>query len=154
MLGYDLEEKKRTFFNFRHTGAPHIAQRGKTPAHLLAVVQVMAMRELVLSWKRPDFDPTRSCPRRRRNRTRVIGARSRERACGVESFVREDKRNGPGTILFVPRTHENARATRIASNGRQHRLRERRTFLAFAGYAIPNANASRSTRCGSSALPS
>jgi integrase len=74
MLGYDLEEKKRTFFNFRHTGASHIAQRGKTPAHLLAVVQMMGdtsvatvnrhyfkmepelMRELVLGWKRPDVD--------------------------------------------------------------------------------------------------
>lgn len=30
----DLEDKKRTFFNFRHTGASHIAQRGQTPAHL------------------------------------------------------------------------------------------------------------------------
>jgi integrase len=41
MLRYDLEDKKRTFFNFRHTGASHITQRGKTPAHLLAVVQMM-----------------------------------------------------------------------------------------------------------------
>ncbi len=41
MLGYELEGKRRTFFNFRHTGASHIAQRGKTPAHLLAVVQMM-----------------------------------------------------------------------------------------------------------------
>jgi len=40
MLRYDLEDKKRTFFNFRHTGASHIAQRGKTPAHLLGVVQM------------------------------------------------------------------------------------------------------------------
>ena len=74
MLRYDLEDKKRTFFNFRHTGASHIAQRGKTPAHLLAVVQMMGdtsvatvnrhyfkmepelMRELVLGWKRPDVD--------------------------------------------------------------------------------------------------
>src|SRR5215210_1493964 len=29
MLGYDLEGKKGEFFNFRHTGASHIAQRGK-----------------------------------------------------------------------------------------------------------------------------
>lgn len=74
MLGYELEGKRRTFFNFRHTGASHIAQRGKTPAHLLAVVQMMGdtsvatvnrhyfkiepdlMRELVLGWKRPDVD--------------------------------------------------------------------------------------------------
>lgn len=74
VLRYDLEDKKRTFFNFRHTGASHIAQRGKTPAHLLAVVQMMGdtsvatvnrhyfkmepelMRELVLGWKRPDVD--------------------------------------------------------------------------------------------------
>jgi hypothetical protein len=41
MLGYDLEGKKRMFFNFRDTGASHIAQRGKTPAHLLAAVQMM-----------------------------------------------------------------------------------------------------------------
>ncbi|MGZ5441096.1 MAG: hypothetical protein ACXW5U_05020 [Thermoanaerobaculia bacterium] len=74
MLRYNLEDKKRTFFNFRHTDASHIAQRGKTPAHLLAVVQMMGdtsvatvnrhyfkmepelMRELVLGWKRPDVD--------------------------------------------------------------------------------------------------
>ena len=71
-LGYELEGKKRMFFNFRHTGASHIAQRGKTPAHLLAVVKMMGdtsvqtvnrhyfdiepevMQELVLGWKRPD----------------------------------------------------------------------------------------------------
>jgi hypothetical protein len=29
MLCYVLEEKKRTFFNFPHTGASHIAQRGR-----------------------------------------------------------------------------------------------------------------------------
>ena len=74
MLRCDLEGKKRTFFNFRHTGASHIAQRGKTPAHLLAVVKMMGdtsvatvnrhyfniepelMQELVLGWKRPDVD--------------------------------------------------------------------------------------------------
>jgi integrase len=72
MLGRELEGKKRIFFNFRHTGASHIAQRGKTPAHLLAVVKMMGdtsvqtvnrhyfdiepevMQELVLGWKRPD----------------------------------------------------------------------------------------------------
>lgn len=72
MLGRELEGKKRTFFNFRHTGASHIAQRGKTPAHLLAVVKMMGdtsvqtvnrhyfdiepevMQELVLGWKRPN----------------------------------------------------------------------------------------------------
>ena len=72
MLGYDLEGKKGEFFNFRHTGASHIAQRGKTPAHLLAVVKMMGdtsvetvnkhyfnieldlMQEMVLGWERPD----------------------------------------------------------------------------------------------------
>ncbi len=72
MLGRELEGKKRTFFNFQRTGASHIAQRGKTPAHLLAVVKMMGdtsvatvnrhyfnvepelMQELVLGWKRPD----------------------------------------------------------------------------------------------------
>jgi hypothetical protein len=72
MLGYDLEGKKGQFFNFRHTGASHIAQRGKTLAHLLAVVKVMGdtsvatvnkhyfnieldlMQEMVLGWERPD----------------------------------------------------------------------------------------------------
>jgi hypothetical protein len=29
MLGRELEVKKRTFFNFRHTGASHIAQRAE-----------------------------------------------------------------------------------------------------------------------------
>jgi len=74
MLGYDLEGKKRMFFNFRYTGASHIAQRGKTPAHLLAAVQMMGdtsvatvnrhyfkmepdlMRDLVLGWARPNVD--------------------------------------------------------------------------------------------------
>lgn len=73
MLGYDLEGKKRMFFNFRHAGASHIAQRGKTPAHF-AVVLMMGdtsvatvnrhyfkmepdlMRELVLGWARPNVD--------------------------------------------------------------------------------------------------
>jgi hypothetical protein len=82
MLRYDLEDKRRTFFNFRHTGASHIAQRGKTPAHLLAVVQMMGdtsvatvnrhyfkmeselMRELVLGWK-----PGRGRALRRRGRS-------------------------------------------------------------------------------------
>lgn len=44
MLVRELEGKKRTFFNFRHTGASHIAQRGKTPAHLLTVVKRWAIR--------------------------------------------------------------------------------------------------------------
>lgn len=72
MLGGDLEGKKGKFFNFRHTGASHIAQRGKTPAHLIAVVKMMGdtsvetvnkhhfnieldlMQEMVLGWERPD----------------------------------------------------------------------------------------------------
>jgi integrase len=41
MVCYDVQETKRTFFNFRHTGASHIAQRAKTPARLLTVVQMM-----------------------------------------------------------------------------------------------------------------
>jgi integrase len=72
MLGYDLEGKKGEFFNLRHTGASDIARRGKTPAHLLAVVKMMGdtsvatvnkhyfnieldlMQEMVLGWERPD----------------------------------------------------------------------------------------------------
>jgi integrase len=69
MLRYDLEDKKRTFFNFRHTGASHIAQRGRTPAQLLAVVKMMGDTSVatvnrhyfkiepeLLGWKRPDVD--------------------------------------------------------------------------------------------------
>jgi integrase len=41
MFGRELEGTKRTFFNFRHTGASHIAQRGKTPAHMRAVVKLI-----------------------------------------------------------------------------------------------------------------
>jgi hypothetical protein len=41
MLGSDFKGKKGEFFNFRHTGASHIAQRGETLPHLLAVVKMM-----------------------------------------------------------------------------------------------------------------
>jgi integrase len=40
VLGYELEGKRRTFFNFRHTGTS-ISRSAATPAHLLAVVQMM-----------------------------------------------------------------------------------------------------------------
>jgi hypothetical protein len=33
--------KKAKFLNFRHAGASHIAQRGRDPRHLLAVVKMM-----------------------------------------------------------------------------------------------------------------
>jgi hypothetical protein len=41
MLRYDLEDKKRTFFTFGTPTRLTSPQRGKTPAHLLAVVQMM-----------------------------------------------------------------------------------------------------------------
>jgi len=41
MLGYELTGKKAKFLNFRHTGASHIAQRGRAARHLLAVVKMM-----------------------------------------------------------------------------------------------------------------
>ena len=37
LLGYELGWKRRTFFNFRHAGTFHIAQRGKTPGHFVGV---------------------------------------------------------------------------------------------------------------------
>ena len=74
MLGYELTGKKADFFNFRHTGASHIAQRGRDPKHLLVVVKMMGdtcvetvnrhyfnlddevMQELVTGWEIPDVD--------------------------------------------------------------------------------------------------
>jgi integrase len=41
ILGYELTGKKAKFLNFRHTGASDIAQRGREPRHLLAVVRMM-----------------------------------------------------------------------------------------------------------------
>lgn len=44
MLGYELTGKKADFFNFRHTGASHIATRSRDGAHLLGVVRMMETR--------------------------------------------------------------------------------------------------------------
>ena len=74
MLGHELTGKKADFFNFRHTGASDIAQRGRDPKHLLVVVKMMGdtsvetvnrhyfnledevMQELVTGWELPDID--------------------------------------------------------------------------------------------------
>jgi len=41
MLGYELTGKKADFFNFRHTGASHLAVLQHEPKDLMAVVQMM-----------------------------------------------------------------------------------------------------------------
>src|ERR1051326_1826151 len=41
LLGYQLTGKKADFFNFRHTGASHIAARSRDAHHLLGVVRMM-----------------------------------------------------------------------------------------------------------------
>jgi integrase len=41
MLGYELTGKKADFFNFRHTGASHLAVRQHEPRHLMVVVNMM-----------------------------------------------------------------------------------------------------------------
>lgn len=74
MLGYKLTGKKAKFLNFRHTGASHIAQRGRDPRHLLAVVKMMGdtsvatvnrhyfnldddiMQEIIDGWAVPDVE--------------------------------------------------------------------------------------------------
>jgi integrase len=74
MLGYELTGKKAKFLNFRHTGASHIAQRGRDPRHLLAVVKMMGdtsvatvnrhyfnleddlMQEIIDGWAVPDVE--------------------------------------------------------------------------------------------------
>ncbi|MEO8381778.1 MAG: hypothetical protein ABI779_19105 [Acidobacteriota bacterium] len=74
MLGYELTGKKAKFLNFRHTGASDIAQRGREPRHLLAVVRMMGdtsvatvnrhyfnleddvMQEIIDGWAVPDVD--------------------------------------------------------------------------------------------------
>lgn len=41
MLGYELTRKKADFFNFRDTGASHVADRAGDASHLLSVVKMM-----------------------------------------------------------------------------------------------------------------
>ncbi|HKO59296.1 MAG TPA: hypothetical protein VJ276_25745 [Thermoanaerobaculia bacterium] len=41
MLGYELTGKKADFFNFRHTGASHIAAKSRDGKHLMGVVRMM-----------------------------------------------------------------------------------------------------------------
>jgi integrase len=74
MLGYELTGKKADFFNFRHTGASHIATRSRDGAHLLGVVRMMGdtslatvnrhyfnlddetLQVIVEGWQAPDVD--------------------------------------------------------------------------------------------------
>jgi integrase len=74
MLGYELTGKKAKFLNFRQTGASHLAQRGRDPRHLLAVVKMMGdtsvatvnrhyfnleddlMQEIIDGWAVPDVE--------------------------------------------------------------------------------------------------
>lgn len=79
MLGYTLAGKKADFFNFRHTGASHVATRSRDGAHLLGVVRMMGdtslatvnrhyfnlddetLQVIVDGWHAPDadlFDPS------------------------------------------------------------------------------------------------
>jgi integrase len=41
LLGYELTGRKADFFNFRHTGASHVAAKSRDAAHLLGVVHMM-----------------------------------------------------------------------------------------------------------------
>lgn len=72
LLGYTLEGKKADFFNFRHTGASHIAARARDARHLLGVVRMMGdtsvatvnrhyfnfdedtLREIIEGWAIPE----------------------------------------------------------------------------------------------------
>jgi hypothetical protein len=74
ILGHELPGKKAKFLNFRHTGASDIAQRGREPRHLLAVVRMMGetsvaavnrhffdledevMQEIMEGWAVPDVE--------------------------------------------------------------------------------------------------
>lgn len=38
-----VDRQKTKFLNFRHTGVSHIAQRGRDPRYLLAVVKMMGI---------------------------------------------------------------------------------------------------------------
>jgi hypothetical protein len=63
MLGYELTGKKAKFLNFRHTGASHIAQRGRDPRHLLAVVKMMGDTSVATVEYFRFAGPCRSTPR-------------------------------------------------------------------------------------------
>lgn len=41
ILGYELTGKKADFFNFRHSGASHMAMKGNKPKDLMSVVRMM-----------------------------------------------------------------------------------------------------------------
>lgn len=41
ILGYEMTGKKADFFNFRHSGASHMAMRGNRPKDLMSVVRMM-----------------------------------------------------------------------------------------------------------------
>ena len=110
-------------------GASHIAQRGKTPAHLLAVVQMMGdtsvatvnrhyfkmepelMRELVLGWKQPDVDALDRIGRAFRRRT---GAHLRHAARSRQLSRRTSRRHHSAMRLrhASPLTRGTARVLR------------------------------------------
>ena len=74
LLGYQLTGKKADFFNFRHTGASHIAARSRDAHHLLGVVRMMGdtslatvnrhyfnfddetLQEIIKGWVVPEVD--------------------------------------------------------------------------------------------------
>jgi hypothetical protein len=74
MLGYELTGKKADFFNFRHTGASHIAAKSRDGRHLMGVVRMMGdtslatvnkhyfnlddetLQAIVEGWEAPDVD--------------------------------------------------------------------------------------------------
>lgn len=79
LLGYELTGKKADFFNFRHSGASHIAARARDAAHLLGVVRMMGdtslatvnrhyfnfddetLQNIIDGWIVPEIDPFGSC---------------------------------------------------------------------------------------------
>jgi hypothetical protein len=74
MLGYELTGKQSEFFNFRHSGASHIAARSRDVKHLMGVVRMMGdtslttvnkhyfniddeiLQEIIEGWSVPEVD--------------------------------------------------------------------------------------------------
>lgn len=74
MLGYKLTGKQSEFFNFRHSGASHIAARARDVKHLMGVVRMMGdtslttvnkhyfniddeiLQEIIEGWSVPEVD--------------------------------------------------------------------------------------------------
>jgi hypothetical protein len=99
MFGYEQTGKKARFLNFRHTGASHIASRGRAARHLLGVVKMMGdtsvaivnrhyfnleddvMQEIIEGWALP----MRKCSRRISSPFALrLRGRSRPRHAGGE----------------------------------------------------------------------